>query len=163
MELFKKLYNKTSIKDTIAISITRTEKGFIVTTAHKAQGDDKALSQLPMLTLQGSPEELDNSFVDSIDKPIERTFDLAKEIQAHEAKVAEAKKNSDMMAAEKKKKKDATDKAIKKLEALKEKNEWEKILKYTFSEDANKDDKKIKAIIEEATKETSKGQPQTLF
>lgn len=84
--------------DNISIVIGKHDDNLIVTFLPTPSKEikDPAVSSISPLSMQGTPDELDEGFFLAIEKPVSATRELFSNISDYEASVEEARKNSDM-------------------------------------------------------------------
>ena len=86
----------------ITITIRYTDDGQVtVAILPKSNTKDKGFKQLIPLTFTDSVEEMDNSFLEDIQKPLLQASKLIDNMEAFQAQLEEAERNSDMKKKEK--------------------------------------------------------------
>ena len=105
MELFSKLSEIMGDGCTLAINIAKTENGMTVSVLPgNSLVKDAAKNILSPLNVSGTPQELDEGFVEAIIKPVAKTNGMFADIKSFEASQQAAKEASEM---EKKQKEEA--------------------------------------------------------
>lgn len=102
MELFKTLFESMDEGAMIDITIARKGDRLTVGLVPKANVKEQALKNLPMLTITGTAEELDEGYTQALKKPLEstkevidNTKDFEKELEDADAKTALKKKEDE--------------------------------------------------------------------
>ena len=97
MDLFKRLSESMVEGTTIAMTIAKTESGIVVSVLPgNSLVKDAAKNKFVPICLNGTPEEMDEGFLDKILKPIAKANGLLSNIKDFEEAQEEAKKASEM-------------------------------------------------------------------
>lgn len=130
MELFKKLSESMAEGTTIALTIAKSESGLAVSVLPgNSLVKDAAKNKFVPICLNGTAEEMDEGFLDTVLQPIAKANGLLSNIKDFEDAQEEAKKASEM-------EKKAKDEAKK---AQEEFNGWMAIAEQNFKENKFKD------------------------
>lgn len=122
-----------SIKADWTIAITSPKDNFLIVSVLLSDDTcgDEARKSIPPMVLKGTPQELDEGFFNSIQKPAEKTAQLFADMEQYLKELEKVRKDSKMEEEKQKKEKTAQDERSKKYETqmkkvaeLEEKEKW---------------------------------------
>lgn len=111
---FKNLLPLLAGLDSLSVQFSPSGEEITVSLLPRAKDvKDEAISKIQPLVLRGTPEELDEKFIESITQPLQKASGLFTTLKDFEKSVAEAEKESKMADKKKKDEKEAAEKAKK--------------------------------------------------
>ncbi len=163
MDLFKTIAAKTGANDTVTIVVCKRSDDRLAVSVHVNNTKllDPAKGCIAPLVVSGTPDELDNEFVEAIIQPVAESSGMQVSMENFEAskKVAEAASKKALEAKTKEKEAKAkADKALKEAETLakgKKYAEAVKVLQKALSDAPEASKKTIQAAIEKYNASTA--------
>lgn len=106
MEFFKSIAEQLQDGQQITLVIRKSGTNLVTSILADAKGvKDAAVKNIPPLTLNGTPEDYEEHFMESF-QPLKKSLKLISDLKAYETSVKEAKKKTALAEAEKKKEAD---------------------------------------------------------
>jgi PRTRC genetic system protein E len=114
--MFTELVELMGDNSRLNIIIAKVEEGLVVSIIPKVSAKDQAVDKVKPLILRGTPQEIEDNFIDAISGPIKSTTEFFDNVVEHEKSLEKAAEESKIAETEKKKKKEESEKAKKELE-----------------------------------------------